>query len=165
VASIIIGSAMAAVASLIKIPISVAGLSLGKPPTKKELFVEYCQVIGAVALLFVFIDLILLSTPYGVVFIEYLMRKLGVRAAQLFVSVVVLILGSLAYWFKLKKQVWYGVVEIAFAASAAVIAARQLKPGTEWAGPIATLGGAVYIVNRGLENVAKGRAPRTRTTT
>jgi len=59
-------------------------------------------------------------------------------------------------FLKTKHRRIYGVIEVVFAWVAGVIAARQMKPGADWSGQIATMIGAVYIVSRGLENVKEG---------
>jgi uncharacterized membrane protein HdeD (DUF308 family) len=86
----------------------------------------------------------------------WMMSKLGLRLTQLLVGAGVLPLGFGAFFFKLRHQKTYGCVEILFAGIAAVIAARQMKPASDWSGQIATLVGAVYIVSRGLSNIKDG---------
>jgi hypothetical protein len=84
------------------------------------------------------------------------MRAFGLEAAQLLLGGAVVLVGVGAFFFKSKHQIAYGVLEVTFAGIGGIITARQMKPGADWSGQVATLIGAVYIVSRGLSNVKDG---------
>jgi hypothetical protein len=77
---------------------------------------------------------------------------LGLRLTTLAIVAAVFGFGWLAYKFKEKKPVAYGLVEVLFALFSATIAARQMT--SDWTAPVLALVGAMYIVSRGFNNMA-----------
>jgi hypothetical protein len=144
---------------------SIFGLDslLGHEPPKRfsrkwwpvfwRVFVSVCPIaIG----IFLIGDGMVAISPWLKRISLWAMNALGVKSMQLLVGLSVLLLGFSAFYFKLKRQISYGAVEVFFAWTAGVIAARQMRPDSDWSGQIATLIGAVYIVSRGLGNIKDG---------
>ncbi len=109
-----------------------------------------------VAVMFFAADAVVSAAPFLKRFYLWSMRTFGLQVTQLLLACAVLLLGWAAFKLKEKHQRTYGVVEVLFAWVAAVITARQMKPGMDWSGQVATLVGAVYIVSRGLNNIKDG---------
>jgi hypothetical protein len=78
------------------------------------------------------------------------------RYSQFFVAGITLALGILAFWFKRKNQVNYGLFEIVFAIASAFRLARGLLVQEAMLVQWASLVGAVYVVSRGVNNVVDG---------
>jgi hypothetical protein len=160
-AVIVLAWAAVGALSRIEIPLNFHGGNLGRKATRWENFVNGCGMAVVFALLFGLVDLIVAFVfPQVISSIKYAMTELGVGVTQLLIAIFVILLGLAAHLFKKKNQLKYGLVEILFAAATAIIAARQLVPNMSWAGPLATLGGSMYIVSRGLDNVAKGHSDK-----
>jgi len=115
---------------------------------------------GLFAVVWLLSSAVIVVMPYVREGFLRLLQIFGVQVTQLLISLIVIALGSFAFLFKQKRLHSYGLVEVIFAAVAAVIASRQIKPNTEWAGPIASLIGCVYIVSRGLSNMRDGMKAR-----
>jgi hypothetical protein len=80
----------------------------------------------------------------------------GTRATQLTTGSAVLVIGLLASWYRLKARVNYGLIEIAFGAIAAYVAAGHIVSADNVFPAMMTLGGCVYVVARGCSNVLEG---------
>lgn len=78
------------------------------------------------------------------------------RYSQFFVAGITLALGTLAFWFKRKNQVNYGLFEIVFGVASAFRLARGLLVQEAMLAQWASLVGAVYVVSRGVNNVVDG---------
>jgi len=89
------------------------------------------------------------------------LNALGLQWIEIVVGVLVIICGLYAYWFKNKYLLYYGIVEVIFAGAAGVVTAKQLATSAQIAGPIATLIGSVYVVSRGVSNIADGLEKKT----
>jgi hypothetical protein len=85
------------------------------------------------------------------------MRQLGLQLTQLLIASLVTGLGIGAYKFKSFNQKWYGVVEVGVGFLSAVFVAGTLTPGKLELAKWATLGGAAYVVQRGLGNYFDGK--------
>jgi hypothetical protein len=85
-------------------------------------------------------------------------RWLGTHGTQAGVGAVVVGMGLGAYWFKSKRQRWYGTVEIAFGAVGGFFICFTLEQGktllSQWVGLV----GCAYVIARGLNNVAEASA-------
>jgi hypothetical protein len=106
----------------------------------------FCVALG-------FADFVIVVLPYIHNGYSWLIELLGLRLAELLVSASVVGLGFVAFWFKGKKQLLYGSVEVFFAAIAAIVTTRQITPTTNWGATIASFIGSIYIVSRGLNNI------------
>jgi len=99
----------------------------------------------------IMVRLIVLMTPRTV---TSLSSSLGIRNIQFSIAVGVIIVGVLAFLFKRKNQLLYGITEICFGIVSAVTLATSALPSemrlTQWA----SLVGCVYVVARGLANVS-----------
>jgi hypothetical protein len=91
--------------------------------------------------------------------LEWVMRKLGLQVTQLLIAFIVTGFGIGAYKFKSFNQKWYGIVEVVVGFLSAVFVAGTLTPGTLELAKWATLGGAAYVVQRGLGNYFDGKKP------
>jgi hypothetical protein len=111
---------------------------------------------GAVGVVFSIADGIAMSLGYLKLGSLWMLDKFGIQITHIIISGTVMILGILAYAFKTRNQLMYGIVEVGFAAVAATLTARQIKPGFDWSGPITGLVGSVYIVSRGINNLSDG---------
>ncbi|WP_263385536.1 hypothetical protein [Granulicella arctica] len=78
------------------------------------------------------------------------------RHSQFFVAGITLTLGMLAFWFKKKSQINYGLFEIIFGVASAFRLSRGLLVQEAMLAQWASLVGAVYVVSRGLNNIADG---------
>jgi len=126
---------------------------LKRLPDKINLGIRVFLVFGA---MFIVADSVWLLEPHLREAYAYCLAKLGLQGTQIGAGVIVVVVGFYAYWFKVKHQLAYGMVEIIFAGAAGVVTARQMSTATQWAGSVATLIGAVYVVSRGVGNVAEG---------
>ena len=117
---------------------------------------DWLILSGFALAIFFLADVVILLAPYAGQGYSWAMQTLGLQAAHLLLAASVISLGIGAFFFKTDYQPAYGVVELLFAAVGAVIAARQIHPGGDWSGQIATLIGCVYIVSRGLGNIKDG---------
>jgi hypothetical protein len=119
--------------------------------------------VSSVLLLAAFVagDLVVALLPFFTRVFAWAMSTFGLQVTQLII-VVVVVLGVGAFFFKSNAQISYGSVELLFAWIAGIITARQMRPGTDWSGQLATLIGAVYIVSRGLGNIKEGIIKRNK---
>jgi hypothetical protein len=135
-----------------------------KEPDEKEIAISdetvkwLIFVVFSALLVLVFLagDLAIALSPFAVRFYFWFMTTFGLKATQLLIGLAVIFLGSGAFLFKLKYQMTYGIVEVLFAWLAGSLTARQIRPGGDWPGQLATLVGAIYIVSRGLGNIRDG---------
>jgi hypothetical protein len=105
-------------------------------------------------------DFILMVFPYIHNAYSWLLRLLGLQLTEVFVSALIVGLGFLAFWFKARYQFAYGLVEVIFAAVAAIVTTRQIIPNMSWGTTIASYVGAIYIVSRGLNNIRDAKVAR-----
>jgi hypothetical protein len=84
-----------------------------------------------------------------------LTRLLGLYGMRAFIAILVIGFGVAAYWWKRKSQRSYGIGEVIFGSIAAVFITFGISPErslfSQWVG----LGGAAYIIARGLNNVSE----------
>jgi len=85
-------------------------------------------------------------------------RVLGLYGAQAGVGVAVIACGVGAHRFKQKKQHWYGMVEVAFGALGGLSICFTLLPGQTLFSQWVALMGCVYVIARGLNNIAEAKA-------
>jgi hypothetical protein len=71
------------------------------------------------------------------------------------IGIVVLALGTLAYFFKSKDKFRYGIVEIIFA-FAGTIAALQAIAVSNFFTTLVALASCAYVVSRGCDNIKRG---------
>jgi len=86
----------------------------------------------------------------------YAIDTIGLQSTQVGMGVLVILGGLVAYRFKTKNQVIYGLVEIIFAGALGVATAKQITPTTQPTGVVAAIIGAIYVVSRGVGNIADG---------
>jgi hypothetical protein len=123
----------------------------------KEFMWAVLIIIGVfAAATFVLGKLITTASPFVKHSYLWVMSVLGLKAIQLFFGITVVVMGCGAFVFKLRFQTTYGVIEVLVAWAVGVIAARQIRPQTDWMGVSAALIGAMYIVSRGLGNIMDG---------
>jgi hypothetical protein len=109
--------------------------------------------VNGIAIVIVFALLI-----YGESAFDRLSGEIGVHAAQGLAAIGVVAVGSLAAYFKKKRLLWFGTVEVFFGAATAVKVASGLTPGQIILSQWTALLGAAYIVARGLDNISDARA-------
>ena len=125
---------------------------LGKWPTVKDRSTAALGGAVFVAAIFLLADSIALVAPYGHLWYFALVSRFGVQVTEILIAMGVLVFGVLAFLFKANYQRAYGVVEIVFAASLALVTAQQLRSQESWTATMMGLGGCVYVVSRGLGN-------------
>lgn len=101
-----------------------------------------------------------LQLKYHVSLFAVLTRLVGLHLAQLIAAAAVVVLGVCAHWFKRMNQQWYGLCEVLFAMAVAFQVASSMQPGLTALSQWATLGGATYVVARGLNNISDARAKK-----
>jgi len=109
--------------------------------------------IGILLAVGVFIEAII---GMGSAAFRWLVKTFGIHLAQTAIFLGVVVVGTFAHWFKKKNQKWYGVVEVVFGVASAGSISFRMMPGplfTQWA----TLAGCVYVIARGLNNVAEAK--------
>jgi hypothetical protein len=84
-------------------------------------------------------------------------RGIGSYASRILVSVVVILLGVGAYYFKRYSQLWYGSVEVIVGAASGISIAIGLRPNESMFSRWAALAGCVYVIARGLNNISDAR--------
>jgi hypothetical protein len=89
-------------------------------------------------------------------FLNGVIRAIGLRLTQVFVALIVMVLGFGAHHFKKRNQVWYGNVEILVGLLTAWVVAGTLKPGNLELSKWVTLAGSAYVIGRGIGNHAEG---------
>jgi hypothetical protein len=134
--------------------------STKKTATKREKRIGYLKGVLSTGATMILADVMIKMVSYAPGAFEKVMQLLGLQITQLLIGAGVVIVGYLAYRFKRANLLAYGSVEIMFAAAVAIVTAKQMSGNTSWAGPAATLGGAIYVVSRGLGNYAEGAKQR-----
>ena len=79
------------------------------------------------------------------------------HGGQLLVALTVLIVGLSAYWLKRNYQREYGIGEIIFAVATAYNIAENVAAKDAMLSKWTALGGAVYVVSRGMGNIMESR--------
>ena len=98
---------------------------------------------------------------YGPGWFVYASKIVGLYGAQAIVALAVIAIGVGAHKLKQKKQRWYGRIEVAFGAAAAVNLCFTLLPGQSLFSQWAALIGCAYIIARGLGNYTDAKeAPK-----
>jgi predicted cation transporter len=82
------------------------------------------------------------------------MSQFNVRTFHIVVAGCVLFIGLIAYGFKRLNRKWYGIFEIGFAWFSGVSVATRLDPHHLDLSSITALAATIYIVSRGLDNIA-----------
>jgi hypothetical protein len=121
-------------------------------PNKVQVWTRVLVVFGS---MFLIGDVVSVLGPFTQRAYSYVLGILGIEGTQIFVSVLVVFLGCAAYLFKVRNQLAYGIVEIVFAGAGGLVAGKEIT-----AASVATLIGAVYVVSRGLDNLADGLEKR-----
>ncbi len=91
------------------------------------------------------------------VIVAYLYENIGSYWTKAIISSSVLATGWIAYRFKKKRQILYGLCEVIFAATSAVHVVGRLAPGMEVPVQWGALIGFAYVVARGLGNISDGK--------
>ena len=90
--------------------------------------------------------------------LPFLEKMLGLAGTRMVVSAFVIGCGVVAYWWKRFNQYSYGLGELLFGVAAVSYITFTITPGksvlSQWVG----LGGAAYVIARGVSNVTEGRA-------
>ncbi len=86
----------------------------------------------------------------------YLTTTLGLQGARSAIAAGVVLVGISAFLLKRLDQFLYGLVEVAFAVLATLNVSAGMKPEEPLFARWATLAGLVYVVSRGLSNMADG---------
>lgn len=118
-----------------------------------EYAIEELILAGASLALFGFSFLVSnWQSTYGSLVQEY-----GLHGAQSIVSLLVIVLGIFAQWFRLRYLRLYGIVEVSFAVCCVFNVSTGISPNRVLFSQWATLGGCTYIVARGLNNISESR--------
>lgn len=99
----------------------------------------------------------LLTFTHGRDLFAFLYQTLGRFGAQASVACAVLVVGGLAHMFKQRNQLWYGILEVGFAGGCAASIASGMSPHEALFSQWAALGGAAYVVARGLNNISEAK--------
>ena len=94
---------------------------------------------------------------YGDRVLPFLTRVLGLYGMRSVVLGTVIGLGFCAHFWKRKYQYTYGVGELIFACMATAFIASRIVPGQSVLSQWVALGGAVYVIARGLNNISEAR--------
>jgi hypothetical protein len=80
-------------------------------PEKAQVWIRAFVLFEA---MFLIGDLVLVLEPIVKRFLPFVLGALGLQGTQIGAGILVLVFGLCAYWFKVKNQLAYGVVEIGF---------------------------------------------------
>ncbi len=86
-----------------------------------------------------------------------LISAVGVTNTEFIVAAAVIALGILAFEFKRRNQMMYGLFEIAFGVASAFAVIAKMKPEVTSVSDWTALAGCVYIVARGISNASDAR--------
>jgi len=113
-------------------------------------------LVGVVILSSAILAAVMIFTYSGAAF-KALSDTIGLRDAECATAVVVVTIGSAAFWFKRKLPRWYGVAEMAFGVACAVKVSSGLAPGQVLLDQWTALLASAYIVARGLGSVSEAQ--------
>ena len=94
---------------------------------------------------------------YGDRVLPFLARVLGLYGMRCVVLGAVIGFGFCAHFWKRKHQYTYGVGELIFACMATAFIAFRIIPGQSVLSQWVALGGAAYVIARGLNNVSEAK--------
>ena len=94
----------------------------------------------------------------GIPFLTWATRILGLHGIQITLLTSVIAIGWIAHKFKMRNQLWYGVVEIFFGIGSGASVSFSMSPGRAMFAQLVTLAGCAYVVARGFNNVTEARA-------
>lgn len=132
----------------------------GPRPSRIQQLKGFSKGAAFTAASIVIADGMVAAAPYVYKGYLKLMDFMGLEVTELLMGAVVVLLGYAAYIFKKKKKSAYGTVEIIFAASTAIVTAKQISAQGKLFPALATLGGCVYVVARGLSNIGGGEVKK-----
>jgi hypothetical protein len=112
------------------------------------------NVAATVGILFAFLIFIETSFTIGSRIFVWLTRMLGLYVVQVGIFFAVVSIGVFAHWFKNKNQKWYGWVEVLFGAASSISISFRITPGQSLFAQWVALAGCVYVIARGLNNIA-----------
>jgi hypothetical protein len=131
-----------------------AGKAKWESAAVKHVFKGAAAYVLMVAIVF---GVPLMLRPYKNQILPTMVKVLGLYGTRLFICAVVLGLGVVVHWWKRKDQYTYGVGEFVFGVAVTVFITFSITPGqsvlSQWVG----LGGAAYVIARGLSNRAEAR--------
>lgn len=90
--------------------------------------------------------------------LSVLTRLFGLYGMRVFVGVVVVGCGIAGYFWKRKNQYSYGLGEIVFGVLVIFYVTFRIEPGNSYLSQWSALVGSAYVIARGLNNRADGRA-------
>jgi hypothetical protein len=131
--------------------------SLSRLPNKLRMGIQAFLAFGA---MFLIGDLIWFVEPSIHKLYFYALAKIGLQGTEVGVGVLVIFFGLVAYLFKVGNPRLYGLIEILVAGGLGVAAAKQLSQPSPLIGEWTALIGAIYVVSRGIGNIADGLKPK-----
>jgi MFS family permease len=130
----------------------------GPKPTRKEKVDGFVKGVLYTAETLFLANSLIAALPLAEKTFQKLLHLLGLQFTQFVITVVVVIVGYLAFRFKLKYQAAYGSVEIIFAAAVTIVTVEQMTSARGLMAVATSLGAAVYVVSRGCGNLHEGMA-------
>lgn len=153
------------VATLVSVPLGffIMAVTPGRNDTKlKDLF-RFCAasvlVIMILGTIFGAADIVIALIPLSFKVAKHVLVMYGPELTQIAICLLIVAVGSGAYWLKCRDQLIYGLVEVIFGGAAAFVTARfAMISAGQIPGAIATLIGSAYVVSRGIGNYVDGAA-------
>ena len=125
---------------------------------RKNLWAVTIYLIGVPLGAIGFFTLLFLKHRYGHSLYVEMFRFFGVNFARFLIGSFVMLAGLGATLFKLKNQMWYGMVEWIFGVCAGFAIAFSMSPAkglsTQWVALI----GCAYVIARGFNNMIEAGA-------
>ena len=126
------------------------------PATTSKLSPKQIAVLVTTAVLIFFLFFFVLNNGYF--YLSAVYNLLSPFISQFWINlcgvVSVLVLGVALYWFRLRKRIHYGIVEVTFALASAWYGINKIAT-TGYAESITVIA-AVYLVVRGVDNIREG---------
>ena len=96
----------------------------------------------------------------GASYVVGMVKAVGIHITQIFLGMLTVMLGSIAYAFKKRWQFQYGFTEICFSAWSAWQVAAGLSAHEAFFSHAVALTGSVYISARGVGNMSDAKAKK-----